>query len=83
MASSEEIAPLLPETLPEDFGDWDSEASAAPSHALTEGREGWKAGPAFGGPRRPVPVSERDPRPLSRDGRVLRFREGLAGRLRL
>ena len=31
MASPEEIAPLLPETLPEDFGDWDSEASPAPS----------------------------------------------------
>ena len=31
MASPEELAPLLPETLPEDFSEWDSEASAARS----------------------------------------------------
>ena len=31
MASPEEVATLLPETLPEDFGDWDGEASPAPS----------------------------------------------------
>ncbi len=30
MASPEKIAPLLPETLPEDFSDWDGEASAMP-----------------------------------------------------
>jgi protein TonB len=30
MASPEKIAPLLPETLPEDFTDWDSEASPMP-----------------------------------------------------
>ena len=30
MASPEKIAPLLPETLPEDFSDWDSEASPVP-----------------------------------------------------
>ena len=31
MASPEKIAPLLPETLPEDFGDWDSEGSPVAS----------------------------------------------------
>ena len=30
MASPEKIAPLLPETLPEDFSDWDSEAPLMP-----------------------------------------------------
>ena len=30
MASPEKIAPLLPETLPEDFSEWDSEASPVP-----------------------------------------------------
>ena len=29
MASPEEITPMLPETLPDDFGEWDSEASPA------------------------------------------------------
>ena len=30
MASPETIVPLPPETLPEDFSDWDSEAPAMP-----------------------------------------------------
>jgi hypothetical protein len=29
MASPEELIPSLPDTLPEDFGEWDSEGSAA------------------------------------------------------
>jgi protein TonB len=31
MASPEEVTPLVPETLPEDFGDWDSEDFANPA----------------------------------------------------
>ncbi len=38
MAHPEEVAPSIPDTLPEDFGDWDGEASAVPekSSAKTE-----------------------------------------------
>ena len=48
MASPEEIAPLLPETLPEDFGDWDSEASPAPSPGHSGEWEAWEAAHSFG-----------------------------------
>ena len=42
MASPEKIAPMLPETLPEDFSDWDSEASSLCLCLLTlaSGRHG-------------------------------------------
>ncbi len=43
MASPEKIAPLLPETLPENFSDWDGEASPAPSPANSGGWESWEA----------------------------------------
>ena len=53
MASSEEIAPLLPETLPEDFGDWDSEAPAAPSPIRSGGPQEWETVRPVGKARRP------------------------------
>ena len=42
MASPKELAPLPPETLPEDFGDWDSEASPAPLPVNSAEREAWE-----------------------------------------
>jgi protein TonB len=41
MASPEELTPLLPETLPDDFGDWDSEAS--PASSLPVNSDDWEA----------------------------------------
>jgi TonB family protein len=43
MASTEKLAPSLPETLPEDFFDWDGEASSAPSPDHSGEREAWEA----------------------------------------
>lgn len=43
MASPEKLAPSLPETLPEDFFDWDSESSTAPSPVDSGEREVWEA----------------------------------------
>ena len=45
MASPEELTPLLPDTLPEDFGDWDSEASheASPASSLPVNSDEWEA----------------------------------------
>ncbi len=43
MASSEKLAPSLPETLPEDFFEWDGEASSAPSPDHAGEREAWEA----------------------------------------
>ena len=48
MASPEKIAPLLPETLPENFSDWDSEASPAPLPGNSGGWETWEAAHSFG-----------------------------------
>ncbi len=53
MASPEKIAPL-PETLPEDFSDWDGEASAAPSRGNSSEWEQWQAPQPFG--KSPTPV---------------------------
>ena len=47
MASPKELAPLAPETLPEDFNDWDSKAPAAPSPAKSGEREAWEAADSF------------------------------------
>jgi protein TonB len=47
MASSKELAPLLPETLPEDFNDWDGKASAAPAPVKSGEREAWEAADSF------------------------------------
>ena len=41
MASPEELTPLLPDTLPDDFGDWDSEAS--PASSLPVNNDEWEA----------------------------------------
>jgi len=54
MASPREIAPLLPETLPEDFKDWDSEASTAPSPVKPGEREAWEATHSFDGAAEPL-----------------------------
>jgi TonB family protein len=43
MASPEKIAPLLPDTLPEDFSDWDCEASPASSTGDSGAWEAWQA----------------------------------------
>src|SRR5208337_2610795 len=48
MASPEKIAPLLPDTLPENFSDWDSEASPAPLPGNSGGWETWEATHSFG-----------------------------------
>jgi periplasmic protein TonB len=39
MASSEELTPSLPDTLPEDFSEWDGQASAAASLGKSSDRE--------------------------------------------
>lgn len=54
MASSEELVPLLPETLPEDFGDWDSEAPAPPSPGHSDEREAWESGRSFSETANPI-----------------------------
>jgi TonB family protein len=53
MASPEELTPLLPETLPEDFGEWDGEASPEPSPIKTSEWEAWEATHSFGEPKGP------------------------------
>lgn len=47
MASPEELAPFLPETLPDDFGEWDSNASPAPSPAKADEWGAWRAAHSF------------------------------------
>lgn len=60
MASPEKLAPALPETLPEDFFDWDSEGSAAP--AKSDEREVWEAALAFSETAKPQRQSaDREP----------------------
>lgn len=53
MASPEELTPLLPETLPEDFGEWDGEASPEASPAQPGEWEAWEATHSFGEPKSP------------------------------
>lgn len=48
MASPEELTPLLPETLPDDFGEWDGEASPEPSPIKPGEWEAWEAAHSFG-----------------------------------
>ncbi len=48
MASPEELTPLLPDTLPDDFGEWDSETSAEPSPIKPGEWEAWEATHSFG-----------------------------------
>jgi TonB family protein len=47
MAPSKDIAPLLPDTLPEDFSEWDGKTPAAPPPPSSREREEWEAGDAF------------------------------------
>ena len=53
MASPEELTPLLPETLPDDFGEWDDEASPEPSPIKPGEWEAWEATHSFGEPKSP------------------------------
>ncbi len=53
MASPEELTPLLPETLPEDFGEWDGEASQEPSPIKPSEWDAWEAAHSFGEPKSP------------------------------
>ena len=53
MASPEELTPLLPETLPEDFGEWDGEASPEASPIKPSEWEAWEAAHSFGEPKSP------------------------------
>jgi protein TonB len=58
MASPEELTPLLPETLPEDFGDWDSEASPASSLPVNSDEwEAWAAAHPFSETLKPLEQS--------------------------
>jgi TonB family protein len=57
MASPEKIAEWLPETLPEDFGEWDNNASAAAVPARSGGLEG---GRALGEAPKPPGPAERE-----------------------
>jgi periplasmic protein TonB len=54
MASPKELAPLLPETLPEDFNEWDGKAAAAPSPVHSGEREAWEAADAFSEAAKPL-----------------------------
>jgi protein TonB len=61
MASPEELTPLLPETLPDDFGDWDSEASPASLPVNTGEWEAWAAAHPFSEtPKPPGQSADRD-----------------------
>jgi hypothetical protein len=55
MASSEEVVPLLPDTLPENFSEWDSEASPAPGPA---GSDEWESVSNQSKPPRPIAHGE-------------------------
>jgi hypothetical protein len=54
MASPAEIVRILPDTLPEDFSEWDSENSPA---ALPAGRDGFEGSDGFGADSKPSPQS--------------------------
>jgi TonB family protein len=51
MASSEEVVPLLPDTLPDNFNEWDSDASAAPPPG---GADEWESVSRQSEPSRPA-----------------------------
>ncbi len=73
MASPEEVTTLLPETLPEDFGDWDNQASPVPMPANPGEWESSEAAQSFG--KSPKPLGQ----PLDRDA----FLESLLDRPRV
>jgi hypothetical protein len=53
MASPEELTPLLPDTLPEDFGEWDGEASPEASQIKPGEWEAWEAAHSLGETKSP------------------------------
>ncbi|HVN93616.1 MAG TPA: TonB family protein [Terracidiphilus sp.] len=53
MASPEELTPLLPETLPDDFSEWDGEAAPEPAPSKPNEWEAWEATHSFGEPTSP------------------------------
>jgi len=55
MASPKEVAPLLPDTLPDDFGDWDGSSSPARPSATSE----WDTAFDESGPAKPSKPAER------------------------
>jgi TonB family protein len=54
MAPPKELAPLLPDTLPEDFNEWDGKSSAARSSVHPGEREAWEAADSFGETQKPL-----------------------------
>lgn len=54
MASPEELVPSLPDTLPEDFSEWDGEASPASLPVNSREWEVWEASHSFAKPPKPV-----------------------------
>ncbi len=57
MASPEEIVPSLPDTLPEDFGEWDGEGSPAPTPVHSSEWEAWEAAHPVGDSLKPAAQS--------------------------
>jgi protein TonB len=53
MAYPEELAPSLPDTLPEDFNEWDGGASPAPLPVNSNEWEAWEASHSFSKPSKP------------------------------
>lgn len=61
MASPEKIASLLPDTLPDDFNDWDSEASSASGRGDSGESEAWEAAHSISkSPKPPSQSTNRD-----------------------
>lgn len=54
MASPKELAPLVPDTLPEDFNEWDGKAAAAASPVKSGERDAWEATDSFGEAQKPL-----------------------------
>jgi periplasmic protein TonB len=54
MASPKELTPLLPDTLPEDFNEWDGRGSAAPLPVPSGEREAWETADSFSEAAKPI-----------------------------
>jgi protein TonB len=54
MAPPKELAPLLPDTLPEDFSEWDGKSAASPSPVKSGERDAWEAADSFGEAQKPL-----------------------------
>jgi len=60
MASPEEITPLVPDTLPEDFGEWDGESSGGSAPTKSQEWDEWESTHTLGKtPKKPGQTSER------------------------